>query len=328
MTVNRRQMIAAGVAAAMLPTMSRNGFAQTKWPTRSIRTVVGYPAGGQTDQIARAYSEFLTRHLGQPVVVDNKPGAGGTVGAVEVKRAPPDGYTLMCTISTTLIFNRRLIKNLPYDPDNDFVLFSAIPGAGLPLVASHRSGVTNLKEFVDYARKAEKFNFGTYAAGSTAHMAAVELNKQFGLHMEPVHYRGEAPMWADLAGQSIDAAVGSYGAALPVLDSGRGRIIGIVGGKRVSAIPDAPTLKEQGATSKLFEMSGFTGWGVPTGTPLEIVKQLSDAMLLAGKDSKVQDALRTLSLGAPLDYETTQAMYKKETPVWLDLMDGMGIQPG
>jgi len=324
--VTRRQLLATGAAAAALPFAGAQA-STSDWPNKPIRVVVGYPAGGQTDMIARAYGDFLGRQLGQPVVVENKAGAGGTVGAVEVKRAAPDGYTLMCTISTTLVLNRGTMKNLPYDTDKDFILFSAITGAGLQLVASEKCGAKTLKELVDYAKKTGKATVGSYAAGSAAHMMILEFNRQYGVNIEAVSYRGEAPMWADLASQSIDAAIGSYNAGLGVLQTNRGRAIAVTGTRRLKILPDVPTLLEQGVTSKLYSLRGFTGWGAPTGTPMEIVKKLSDLMVAGGKDPKVQEVLATFDLDPPMGYEDTQKLVSEETPLWLKFMADLGIKP-
>ena len=133
--LDRRQLLASGAAAVALPSLATSSFAQS-WPNKPIKIVVGYPAGGQTDIIARTYGEFISRQLGQPVVVENKAGAGGIIGAVEVKRAPADGYTLMVTISTTMIQNRVTVKNLPYDADKDFAMLSLLTQIGLVLAAS------------------------------------------------------------------------------------------------------------------------------------------------------------------------------------------------
>ena len=179
-------------------------------PTGQIKIIAGYPAGGQTDLFARTYGEYIRGETGQNVVVENKAGASGSVAAVEAKRAAPDGYTLMFTISTTMIMNRVLIKDIPYDAEKDFVLVSIMPAGSLPFVVGEKTGAKTLAEFVAYAKKAEKVNIGTYGAGSYAHMAIVEMNKLYGLKMEAVHYRGEAPMWTDLAGGFIDGAHGSY----------------------------------------------------------------------------------------------------------------------
>jgi hypothetical protein len=136
--LDRRRFLAAGAMAATLPLAGTRAEAQAAYPNKPIKIVVGYPAGGQTDIIARTYGEFVSRQLGQPVVVDNKAGAGGIIGAVEVKRAPADGYTLMCTISTTLVQNRVTVKNLPYDADKDFTLISALSQVGLVMWQARR----------------------------------------------------------------------------------------------------------------------------------------------------------------------------------------------
>ena len=244
--ISRRHFIGSAAAASAIPLIGSSAHAQqTDWPNRQIKIIAGYPAGGQTDLFARTYGEYIRSETGQNVVVENKAGASGSVAAVEAKRSAPDGYTLMFTISTTMIMNRVLIKDIPYDAEKDFVLVSIMPAGSLPFVAGEKSGAKTLAEFVAYAKKAEKVNIGTYGAGSYAHMAIVEMNKLYGLKMEAVHYRGEAPMWTDLAGGFIDGAHGSYGAALPVLQSGRGRAVA-VSRKRMSVLPDVPTFTEQG----------------------------------------------------------------------------------
>jgi tripartite-type tricarboxylate transporter receptor subunit TctC len=324
--LTRRKFIATGSAVAALPFLGADASAQA-WPVRPIKIVAGYPAGGQTDLFARTYGDFIAKQLGQPVLVENKAGAGGTVAAVDVKRAPPDGYTLMFTISTTMIMNRALMKNLAYDAEKDFTLISIMPSGSLPMVASQKSGAKNLKEFVDYCKKNDKVSIGTYAAGSFAHMAVAELNKQYGLKIEPVHYRGEAPMWADLAGQTLDAAIGSYGAAQAVLQGGRGVAIAI-SRRRNPLLPNVATFQEQGATSKAFQLTGFQSCSVPANTPKEIVMKLSQWLVDAGKSDKVQEMMKTFGIDEPaMTFEETQKLYNEEKPVWLDLVKTLGLEP-
>src|SRR5437868_14987603 len=135
-TFNRRRFIAAGTAAVAVPLLPRNASAQAVWPSRQIRMICSYPAGGQTDLLARAFGEFISRQVGQTVVIENKAGASGSIGAAEVARAEPDGHTILCSISTTYVMNRVMMKNPGYDMDKDLTLVSVIPGAGLLLVAS------------------------------------------------------------------------------------------------------------------------------------------------------------------------------------------------
>ena len=137
--------------------------------------------------------------MGKTVVIENKAGASGSIGAEEVARAEPDGHTILCSISTTYVMNRVMMKNPGYDMDKDLALVSIIPGAGLLMVASTKSGIKTFDDFVAFARKSGKMNFGTYSAGSSPHITINELNKQYGLNIEPIHYRGEAPMWTGIA---------------------------------------------------------------------------------------------------------------------------------
>src|SRR5258705_1281742 len=293
---NRRHFIVAGTAAFAAPFLSRRASAQAAWPARNIRMVCSYPAGGQTDLLARAFGDFISRQVGKNVVIENKAGASGSIGAAEVARAEPDGHTILCSISTTYIMNRVMMKNPGYDMDKDLTLVSVIPGAGLLLIASPNSGVKTLDEFVAFARKSGKVNFGTYSAGSAPHMTINEINKQYGLNIEPVHYRGEAPMWTGLAEGTLDAAMGSYTAAQSVLQSNNG-VTFAVHSKKVAAIPDIKTLPEQGATSKFFTVSGFTGWALPKATPQPIVDRLADLCVGAYSDPKSEGSSQHFRAG-------------------------------
>jgi tripartite-type tricarboxylate transporter receptor subunit TctC len=323
---NRRHFIAAGTAAAATPFLLRGASAQAAWPSRNIRMICSYPAGGQTDLLARAFGEFISKKVGQTVVIENKAGASGSIGAAEVARAAPDGHTILCSISTTYVMNRVMMKNPGYDMDKDLTLVSIIPGAGLLLIASPASGVKTLDEFVVFARKKGQVNFGTYSAGSAPHMTINELNKQYGLNIEPIHYRGEAPMWTGLMDGTLDVAMGSYTAAQPVLQSNRG-ILFAVHSKRVAAIPDVKTLPEQGATSKFFTISGFTGWAVPKATPQPIVDRLSELFVAANSDPKVKEVLSTFVLEPALGFKESNALYQRELPVWIETGQALGLEP-
>jgi tripartite-type tricarboxylate transporter receptor subunit TctC len=323
---NRRHFIAAGSAAVAMPFLSRSASAQATWPSRNIRMVCSYPAGGQTDLLARAFGDYISRQVGKTVVIENKAGASGAIGTAEVARAEPDGHTILCSISTTYIMNRAMIKNPGYDMDKDLTLVSVIPGAGLLLVANPKHGIKTLDDFVAFAKKSGKVNFGTYSAGSSPHMTINELNKQFGLNIEPVHYRGEAPMWTGLAEGTLDVAMGSYTAAQSVLQGNRGLLFA-VHSKKVDAIPDVKTLTEQGATSKFFTVSGFTGWALPTATPQPIVDRLAELCVAANNDPKVKEVLSTFALEPAIGFRESNALYQRELPVWIESGQALGLQP-
>lgn len=153
------------------------------------------------------------------------------------------------------------------------------------------------------------------------------MNKQYGLKMEAVHYRGEAPMWTDLAGGFIDGAHGSYSAALSVLQSKRGHPVA-VSRKRMSVLPDVPSFKEQGTTSPIFTLTGFQCCAVPAGTPPEIIRKLSSLLVAGGKSDKVQQVMRSFGVDdTAMTFEETQKLYKDEPPIWLEAVTSLGIAP-
>jgi tripartite-type tricarboxylate transporter receptor subunit TctC len=325
--LNRRHFIAAGTAAAAMPFISRSASAQAAaWPSRSIRMVCSYPAGGQTDLLARAFGEFISKQVGQTVVNENKAGASGSIGAAEVARAAPDGHTILCSISTTYVMNRVMMKNPGYDMDKDLTLVSVIPGAGLLLIATPASGVKTLEDFVAFARKKGQVNFGTYSAGSAPHMTINELNKQYGLSIEPIHYRGEAPMWTGLMDGTLDVAMGSFTAAQPVVQSNKGTVFA-VHSKKVPSIPDVKTLPEQGATAKFFTISGFSGWALPKATPQPIVDRLAELIVAANSDPKVKEVLNTFALEPAIGFKESNALYQRELPTWIESGKALGLEP-
>lgn len=322
---SRRTFIAAGATTIAMPALITGASAQA-FPSKPIRIVVPYPAGGQTDGIGRVFGDFLTRQLGQPAVVDNKAGGGGVLGVTEVKRAPPDGHTILCTISSSLIQNRLTVKDLPYDPEKDFIYLTMVSGLGGPVVAAEKTGATTLKEFLEYAKKVDKVNWGSYGVGSTPHVLIETMVKQYGFKVEVIQYRGEAPMWADVAAQTLDGASGSYAAAAPVIQSGRGKLIAVTG-DRLPPHPDTPTMQEQGAKGGFYETRAFTTFAVPAGTPPDVVKKLADTLIAGGKDDKVKQLLANYLLSQPSDFETTNKRFKRDSEVMLDILKGLGLKP-
>ena len=175
--ITRRGFIATG-AVAIAFSHPDSGWTQT-WPSKPIKIVCAYPAGGLTNWFARMYGEYLSQKLGQPVVVENKAGASGSIGAAAVKQSPPDGYTLLVAITATLAQSRVLFKSLPYDADKDFALISNMSAGHLPLVVGKATNATNLKEFVEYARK-NVTNVGTFGPGSYPHIVVASSINSIG----------------------------------------------------------------------------------------------------------------------------------------------------
>lgn len=327
MKSTRRSFIAASAGVLAIPAIVTQASGQGAWPSKPLRIVVPYPPGGQTDGIARSFGDFLSRKFGQPVVVDNKSGAGGVIGVTEVKRAAPDGHTILCTINSSLIQNRLTVKDLPYDPEKDFIYLTLTAGIGGPVVAAERTGATNLKQFVEYAKKkGDKLNWGSYGVGSTPHVLIATMAKQYGLNVEVVQYRGEAAMWADVMSQTLDGATGSHAGASAVIQSGKGRLIAVVG-DRMPPYPDMPTMMEQGAVGRFYETRAFTAFAVPVATPQDIVKKLSDALVEAGTDEKVKQLLGSYLLSQPLSFEATNTRFKRDSELMLSVLAELGVKP-
>ncbi len=332
MNPTRRRILAASAGVLATPALFTTAQAQNQaqsaatFPNKPIRIIVPYPAGGQTDGIARSFGDFLARKLGTTVIVENKGGAGGAIGAVEVKRAAPDGYTILCTISSSLIQNRVTVKDLPYDPEKDFTYLTMTTSTGGPVVAAEKTGARNLAEFIAYAKKVDKVNWGAYGPGSTPHVLIETMAKQYGFKAEVVQYRGEAAMWADVTAQQLDGASGSPAASAGVIASGKGRAIAITG-DRLASLPDVPTMQEQGAVGGFYDTRAFAAFAVPSATPPDIVKKLADALFEAGTDPKVQQLMTNYLIKGPLNFADTNAVFKRDTEVMLKVLKEIGLKP-
>jgi tripartite-type tricarboxylate transporter receptor subunit TctC len=321
----RRDVLRYGSATA-LAALPAPAIAQA-WPGKPIRIIVTYPAGGLTDVFARAYGEYVSQKVGQPVVVENKTGAAGAIGAEMVKSSPADGYTLMFTNSTTMIMNKVLFKKLPYDPDKDFALVAWFNTGHLPTIINKDVPAKNVAEFAAWARD-RKVSLATYGAGSYAHVVTETLNRHYGLKMEAVHYRGEALMWQDVASGAVQGASGSYASASAVLQTGAGRPIAVPTMERMRKLPDVPTFYEQGLTEKAFQVRGWVGCAAPVGTPDDVVQKLSDLMVEAGKTERIQKIIDTFGIDeAARDRAYFKKVLDEEGPVWLDVIKSLSIEP-
>lgn len=324
-SVSRRAVLGGGLAAAAAIAAAAPAHAQA-WPTKDIKIIVGYPPGGLTDLFARAYGEYISQKVGKPVLVENKAGAGGTLGAQAVKVAPPDGHTLGFTIATTMIMNRVLYKELPYDADKDFVLISSMSAGQLPFVVHKSSGVKTLKDFFEWS-KTNKATFGTYAAGSYAHIAIEELNRHFGTKVEVVHYRGEGPMWQDFNAGAIQAASGSFQAVNAILKSGTGVAVAVPQ-RRSKPLPDVPTFMEQGVDRPIFKLKGFICLIGPAAMPKAVVERLSALMVEGGQTERVQKLLETYGVDeAAKGHEEFRKLYDTEKDIWIEQVRSLGLTP-
>ncbi len=322
-----RRGLAWGAAATGAPALLASTASAQAWPSKPVRVIVSHPPGGLTDAFARAYAEYISQKVGQALVVENKTGASGIIAADFVAKSPPDGYTLLVTISTTLVMSQALFKSLPFDPNKDFVPISFMDAGHLPFIVHKSVPATNVKEFAAWAKN-NKVSIGSYSPGSYSHVAAAELNKALGLQMEVVHYRGEGPMWQDMLAGTIQAANGSVAAATSVLQTGAGRAIAVPQTKRMKKLPDVATFLEQGVNAKAFQIRGWVGLFAPAGTPEAIVQRLSDLMVEAGKTPRLRQMLDTFGIDeSATDHTTFAQIMRDENPIWIDLVKQLGIDP-
>lgn len=316
----RRLLLAAAAAAMVIP----QGRAQA-WPSRQIRIICPFPPGGLTDLYSRAIGEHLQAGLGQPVLVENRPGAGGIIGNDLVAKAAPDGYTFLVTIQTSLVQGQVLYKKLPYNPDNDFTWISALGAGHLPFGVNAGLPVKNFREFVEYA-KTNRANMGTYAPGSFPHMVAGQLNKLYGTKIEAVHYKGEAPMWLDVVSGNTQAAIGSVAGTMPHLQKGSVRVLAVPTKVRSPKLPEVPTFIEQGFTEPVFALSGWIGLLGPAKLPREIVDRVSKLTIEAGDGARLKQVYDTFGIAErPTTPEEFLRLYRTEGPVWMSIAKELGI---
>ncbi len=325
-TFSRRAAL-GGLGASLLATPAAR--AQTgDWPNRSVKFVCGYPPGGSTDAFTRAYGDYLAQHYKQPFVVENKTSAGSIIACEIVARAAPDGYTFLFTNSTALFANKVTYKKLPYDPDKDLVPVSLMPAGHLPMYVHKSVPAKTIPEFVAWA-KTTKVNFGTYGAGSVAHITCATFNNVHGLSMQPVHYRGEGPMWADINGGVVHAAVGSYQAASAAMQAGNAIPIAVPTTTRMKRkLLHVPTFHEQGATHPYFLLQGLVGCLAPAGTPRPIVEAVSNLMVEAGKTPRIQALLEQFGIDdAAQDWREFERYFREDGPLLVKAVKELGLDP-
>lgn len=321
----RRQWIAASAAfagAAVAPALRAQG---ARFPSRQIRIVVPFAPGGLTDAYARLFGEQLTQQLGATVVVDNKTGAGAVIGIDAVAKAAPDGYTLLVTTSGTVMQNRVLYTKLPYNLDKDLVPITVFPSGPLVVAVAPNVPARNVKEFLAWGRGREA-SMGSYAPGSYPQMLADLFNRHYGTKLQTIHYRGESPMWVDMASGQLQIAVGSVQAFNTV--SGRGlKPIGVTGTYRTPKLPELQTLLEQGINDPLVALEGGLALMAPAGTPEAILQTLS-AVVVKGAESEQSARLRE-NFGIPnkpKGLAETRADWDRQAPAWIKAAVDLGVK--
>lgn len=293
--LNRRHLLALAAAGA-LPT----AFAQGAWPGRPIRIVVPFAPGGTTDILARTLAPELTRALGQSVVVENRAGAGGNIGAELVAKSPADGYTLLMGTVGTHGINKSLYSKLPYEPQKDFAPITLVAGVPNVMVMSTKRaqelGIGSVAEFVAFAKaRPGRLNMASSGNGTSIHLAGELFKARNGIFMTHIPYRGSGPALADLLAGAVDVMFDNLPSAMPHIQAGNLKAFAVTSAVRSAALPDVPTVAEAGKLPG-FEASSWFGLLATAGTPAEVVNRVQQETAKALNAPVVKE--RLLSQGA------------------------------
>ena len=319
------QLFHMGMALTVMGLTAISSMAQT-FPSKPLKLVVPYAAGGSTDQLARAIAEPLGRALGQPVVVENKPGGNTIIGADAVAKSAPDGYTLFMGSSASLAVNPLLYSKLPYDPVADFAGVSMLAASPLVMVVPASLPVTNVKEFVELAkRKPDAINFASVGNGNPLHLAGELFKVATGIEMTHVPYNGSAPALTALMGNQVQVMFDVVLTSNPHIQSGKLRALALTGTNRLALLPNVPTIAGSGYPG--YEAGIWFAMVTPKATPPAIVARLNAEVtkILAQPDMKARfDGLALELIPGPSEEVAKYA--QREQARWARLIRDKGIR--
>jgi len=276
------------LAAALLACTAAFAQAQSL-PSKPIRFIVPYLAGGTTDLVARTVGEEMSRRLGQPVVIENRPGAGGNIGMDAVAKAAPDGTTIGFGAISTNALNAHIYRKMPFDPRRDFTAIGMLGYSTIVLEVSPSVPVKNVREFIDYARRTPGLHFGTAGAGTSMHLAGTMFGQMAGVNLVHVPYKGSVPGITDMMGGHLPAMFDNLPASLPHIQAGKLRALAVAGKRRSPALPDVPTIAEAGIAG--YEVDPWFGVYGPAGMDPKIARTLNAALVEALRQPAVKDKL-------------------------------------
>ncbi len=282
--------LAIGVAAS-----AASAQGPSQYPDKPIRFLVGFPPGGSTDIIARLIAPELSSRLGQPVVLDNRSGAGGVLGVDTIAKSAPDGYTIGLGVSGALTSNVTLMPNLPYDPVKDLMPVTRVIFNPMGLVVNSSSPAKTLQEFIALAKtKPGKLSYGTAGPGTAMHLAGELLKQKTGIFMAHIPYRGASPAATDLLGGQVDAIMVDMATVKPFVDAGRLRVLAVTSAKRSEIAPDVPTMAESGVPG--YEFNAWIALLMPAATPPAIVSRINREMTAILNEPRIRDRILELKM--------------------------------
>ena len=319
--------IAAGISAALGVGAGFNDASAQNYPTRSITLVIPFAPGGSTSVVGRGVADKMSELLGEKVVVDNRPGAGGTVGTKAVAKSEPDGYTLVLGYTGTLAIGPSLYKNVGYDPRKDFAPIGLIGNAPNSLVVNPSFPAKTIAELIAYAKaNPGKVNFGSAGAGTASHITGEYFARSAGITLVHIPYKGTGPAMTDLLGGHIPMAFAPIPASHANVAAGKLRALAVTSTTRSGLLPDVPTMIEAGLPG--FDASLYYGLAAPAGTPRPIIDKLNKALRDALASDEVKRQLGTdgteITPGTPEAYAD---FIDKDEKKWSQLLKGSGVEP-
>jgi len=322
----------AGAAARTALALALLGFGigatarADDYPSRLIRFVLPQPAGGAVDLIARRVAERLTEQMGQPVIIENVPGANGGLAAGQVIRAAPDGYTLFFAVDSNLVINPSLYPQIAYDPFRDFVPISIVAKLNMVLVAHPSVPAANVGELIAYAKAhPNKLNYGGIGLGTAMHMGMELFKFDTKTEINHVPYRGTAPAMTDLVAGVIDVMFTGPPSAKAMSDGGKLKLLAVASPRRMALMPDVPTMQEAGVPG--FEMASWFGLLAPAATPRPVVERLAAEMRKVAADASFRARMAEQGLEVVGDSpDEMLAVMRADTEKWVALIKATGIR--
>ncbi len=318
--------LAQTLLGAVLATSSLAAQA-TDWPERPIRLIVPFPTGGATDVISRLIAESASKELNTTIIVDNRTGAGGTIGSAEVARAKADGYTFLFSTSSTHAIAPHLYKSLPYDAEKDFTPIAHLGDAASVLLVNPSVPAQTLPELIEYARAhPDELNYASSGNGTIVHLGTEAFLNQADIVMSHVPYRGTGQAINDMLGGSIHVLLDAIPTGMPYVNSGQLRALGVTGQQRSPLAPDLPTFQESGLPG--YESITWFGLYAPAGLPDDIRDKAFDAFARSIQDPKVRARLQTLGVDQPRSTSREEfiTLVREDSARWQGLIKLTGIQ--
>ena len=296
------------------------------WPQKPVKVIVPFPPGGVTDSIARITADWLTQRLGQPVIVENRPGASGAIAAELVARAEPDGYTLFSAATPQLAIVPH-VQKINYDPVKDFAPISIVGTNPFALGCNRKLAATSLKQLVDYARAHPgELSYASPGSGSVGHLTMELFLARAGLKMEAVLYKGGGPAIADVVAGHVPCYFGNLNEILPHAGGGKINVLAVSGEARAPQLPQVPTVAEQGYPG--FRTVTWNGYVAPSATPKSIVERLSREIAAGCKDAAFAARLEKIGVdpvcGTPTEFERA---VRDDLALWKEAVQAAGIKP-